>query len=52
VPRTADSFAGASQKFRRAIDEEKVLVQRNRILHSISFTAAMATIPTNYWASG
>ena len=36
-----------------AIEEEKkVLVQRNGILDSISFTVARATIPTNYWVSG
>ena len=43
---------GASQNFAGPTDEEKVLVQRNGILDSISFTVARATIPTNYWASG
>ena len=38
---------GVSQNF-----VAKVLVQRNGVLDSISFTVARATIPTNYWASG
>ena len=43
---------GASQNFAGPTEEEKVLVQRNGILDSISFTVARATIPTNYWVSG
>ena len=44
---TVTERTGASQNF-----AGKVLVQRNGILDSISFTVARATIPTNYWASG
>ncbi len=45
-------FAWGLANFAEPTEEEKVLVQRNGILDSISFTVARATIPTNYWVSG
>jgi len=45
-------FAWGLANFAGPTEEEKVLVQRNGILDSISFTVARATIPTNYWVSG